>query len=461
MKTKQFYPWLLALLLVTSCEPEEVIKQNSADANLQQQDPIHTNTSSPNGRTANGGSFTILSYNVAGLPDFLSSSNPQANTPKIGQLIRDYDIVHVQEDFNYHAALYANDNHPFRTPTSGGVPFGDGLNTLSRFPFSDFKRIKWNSCNGTDCLTPKGFTFSRIRIDEGLYVDFYNAHPNAGVADADLAARRSNITQLSQYIAQNSVGNAVVVMGDFNCRYTRTGDNIRELVQNNGLTDAWIKLIRNDSYPALGSPALACQFPNMTNPCEVVDKLFFRSNKLITFTPSGYSVDDPDFVTPTGEALSDHYPLTTTLGWSLSNNFLMSDLLGGPHGTPFNDLHQLANTSSLRGVSLRAGSRVDRVSVQLSNGTTLSHGGNGGTERSLSLAAGEYVTSVTLSSGQHQGRTRIFFIEYRTNQGRVLSGGSRTSTTVTYTAPSGWQLAGFYGNAGNEVDKLGVIYTRR
>jgi hypothetical protein len=46
------------------------------------------------------------------------------------------------KDFNYHATLYANDNHTFRTATSGGVPFGSGLNTLSNFDWLDFTRIK-------------------------------------------------------------------------------------------------------------------------------------------------------------------------------------------------------------------------------------------------------------------------------------------------------------------------------
>src|ERR1041384_3377513 len=51
-----------------------------------------------------GGTFSVLSYNVAGLPEGLSSGNPRVNTPIIGQRIRPYDVVHVQEDFNYHAS---------------------------------------------------------------------------------------------------------------------------------------------------------------------------------------------------------------------------------------------------------------------------------------------------------------------------------------------------------------------
>lgn len=442
------------LILLAGCENEVTTPQITGETTNVVESGMQASA-----RSASSGSFSVLTYNVAGLPELLSSSNPEANTPEIGQRIRNYDIVHVQEDFNYHAALYANDNHVYRTPTSGGVLLGDGLNTLSKFPYSDFLRVKWNSCNGTDCLTPKGFTFSRIRIDEGVYVDFYNAHPNAGTATADLSARRSNITQLSQFITQNSVGNAVIVMGDLNCRYTRTGDNIRELITNNELTDTWIQLIRNGNIPALGSTDLVCQFPNMTNPCEVVDKIFYRDSKFIDFTPTYYQLDNPDFVTDDNQPLSDHFPLLTNFSWSLKSGFLLSDLFGGPHGTPFNDLVQLTTASSASNFILRGGSRVDNVAVQLTNGTILSHGGSGGTEKTLTLNAGEYVREVKLCSGKQDGHTRIFYIELRTSSGRTLSTGGQTSDTVTYTAPAGWKVTGFFGNSGTEVDKLGLIYT--
>ncbi|HEY9005164.1 MAG TPA: jacalin-like lectin [Ohtaekwangia sp.] len=451
-KTKMFLLVLLASL--AGCDHEAVNPQASTSPSTSSELSV---TSSA--RAASTGTFSVLTYNVAGLPEGLSSSHPEANTSEIGQRIRNYDIVHVQEDFNYHATLYANDNHAYRTPTSGGVPFGDGLNTLSKFPYTDFQRIKWNNCNGTDCLTPKGFTYSRIRINEGIYIDFYNAHPNAGTEAADLSARHANITQLSQFIAQNSVGNAVIVMGDLNCRYTRAEDNVRELITNNGLTDAWIQLIRQGNIPAAGSNPILCEFPNMANPCEVVDKIFYRDSKFIDFTPTYYQLDNPDFVTDDNQPLSDHYPLLTNFSWSINNGFALSDLFGGPHGTPFNDLVTLNTSSIASKFILRGGSRVDNVGVLLNNGTTLTHGGSGGTEKTLTLNTGEYVQSVKLCSGQKDGHTRVFYIELRTNQGRTLSTGSQTSSTVTYTAPTGMKVTGFYGNSGDEVDQLGIIYT--
>lgn len=101
---------------------------------------------------ATTGTFDAMTFNVAGLPAILNPNgegDKTANTALIGTLFAQYDtdIIHVQEDFNYHATLYANDDHPYRTATSGGVPFGSGLNTLSNFPNVDFERTKWNVCS--------------------------------------------------------------------------------------------------------------------------------------------------------------------------------------------------------------------------------------------------------------------------------------------------------------------------
>lgn len=111
----------------------------------------------------NSGTFNVLTFNVAGLPEILNGNDVPGdkteNTARIGQLFTKYDIslIHVQEDFNYHATLYANDKHPYRTPTSGGVPFGSGLNSLSNYPYTDFKRIKWNTCSTFEYVTPIEF----------------------------------------------------------------------------------------------------------------------------------------------------------------------------------------------------------------------------------------------------------------------------------------------------------------
>src|SRR3954451_578656 len=218
----------------------------------------------PTASAADSGTFGALAYNVAGLPEGLSSSStPRASsTTAIGQRLGPYDIINVEEDFNYHAYLYAADTHPYRTPTSGGAGIGSGLNTLSNLPYDvdDFERVHWTSCqlDSGDCLTPKGFTFMRVRLAEGVYVDFYNLHTNAGTNAGDETSRAANLSQLTAFIADHSAGNAVVVMGDTNTRYTRSADTIGAFVADNGLTDAWVKLERGGVPPAAGSDALLC-----------------------------------------------------------------------------------------------------------------------------------------------------------------------------------------------------------
>lgn len=424
----------------------------------------------PSATAADSGSFSVLSYNVAGLPEAISSASTprESSTTAIGQRTAPYDIVHVEEDFNYHAYLYAGDtNHAYRTPTSGGAGIGSGLNTLSKIPYDedDFERVHWNSCqvDSGDCLTPKGFTFMRERLAEGVYVDFYNLHTNAGTNDGDLASRADNLNQLTAFIQTHSAGNAVVVMGDTNTRYTRSGDTIAEFAAANGLTDPWVQLVRGGTPPAKGSDALVCDQtgPTVPNTCEVVDKVLYRSSRLVSLNATSYNNEHGKFLTDAGLMLSDHDPISVGFTWSRNAAYQLSDQYGGPHGDYYNDISSVPAGARATTVALRAGSRIDQLSLTLSNGTTLTHGGTGGTASSLTLGSGEYVTTANLCQAEKDGHTRIFYAKFTTNLGRTLTGGTTTSDCVTRTAPTGWQIAGFHGRGGDEVDKIGFIYTQR
>ncbi|MGH2624004.1 MAG: hypothetical protein ACRDE7_10080, partial [Sphingobacterium sp.] len=89
------------------------------------------------------GEFSVLTYNIAGLPQLISSAKSprSASIRTIGKRISDFDIVNVQEDFNYNLDLYAENTHPYRTISMGGVPFSDGLSTLSNYPIVASERV--------------------------------------------------------------------------------------------------------------------------------------------------------------------------------------------------------------------------------------------------------------------------------------------------------------------------------
>lgn len=405
------------------------------------------------------GTFSTLTYNVAGLPQGLSSAagDRATATALISCYVKQFDFVNVQEDFNYHAALYDScDDHPYRSPTSGGAAFGSGLNSLSRFSYADWDRVKWNACNGVDCLTPKGFTMARARLAEGVSVDIYNLHTQAQTASADLDARRKNLLQVLDYIESNSAGNAVIVMGDTNTRYTRDGDNIREFL-NHGFTDIWLGRLRNGDAPALGAAALTCD-PAVTGPdCEVVDKILVRDNGFVGLTATDYRIAI-DALDANGVDLSDHRGIAANWRYSTAANRQLSDQFGGPHGWNFNDVSLLPANPSVRELKIRSGNRVDRVETVLANGYPFGHGGWGGDEQTLTLAKGEYLNSVHLCTGKYNNTTRVFFAQFYTNTNRSLAGGSTTADCVTYSAPSGWQIVAFHGRSAEEVDRLGVVY---
>ncbi|MCH7232708.1 hypothetical protein L0U85_17890 [Glycomyces sp. L485] len=412
---------------------------------------------------APGGSLSVLTYNIAGLPLGLGEGDPETNTPIIGSRLDPYDIVHVQEDFNYHASLYEADDHAHRTPTSGGVPFGDGLNTLSHLPFEDFERVKWDDCSSGsgDCLTPKGFTFMRARLAEGAWVDLYNLHTDAGVKSGDLAARRANLAQVSAFMESHSAGNAVIVYGDTNTRYTREGDDIAAFAAANGLSDPWVDLVRGGDAPDKGEEAIVCDDATVSASCEVVDKVLYRGGEHVGLEAVAYRNDDGAFRDANDEPLSDHYPIAVDFDWAASADLRMSDQFGGPHGDFFTDVDDISPGAAATELRLRGGSRVDQIGMTLAGGTSLDHGGSGGTLGTLAMRSGEYPTELFLCRAKHDGHTRIFHARFTTSTGRTLAAGTRTDDCTTYGAPSGWQIAGFHGRAGDELDKVGVIYTRR
>ncbi|KAF1834521.1 mannose-binding lectin [Decorospora gaudefroyi] len=417
------------------------------------------------------GTFNTLTYNVAGLPALLNGNDvpgdKTSNTIRIGQLFTKYDIslIHVQEDFNFHATLYANDDHPYRTATTGGAGFGSGLNSLSNYNWTGFQRVKWDTCSNfdsADCLTPKGFTFMRVKFAEGVVIDAYNLHADAGVTDADHVARASNLRQLSAYIAANSIGNAVLVFGDSNSRYTRTDDIPAVFSTENGMTDTWVELARNGVAPAKGADAIVCDNPSPVNTCEIVDKTWYRGSPALTLTAETFTYAGNMFLSESGTILSDHNGVLVDFAWSLVDRFRVSDTFGGEYGTWYNDLSIISELDSAKvsSITLRGANRVDGVSVTLSSGQTLSHGGTGGRATTLTLGSGETLTSATLCQGTRNGKARIFYALFTTSTGKTVSMGTKTSDCVTRSAGTGRSIVGFLGRSGDEVDQLGFVYSK-
>ncbi|PMD65507.1 endonuclease exonuclease phosphatase family protein [Hyaloscypha bicolor E] len=384
---------------------------------------------------ATSGDLNILSFNVAGLPAILNDNAVPG------------DKATNAEHFNYHAYIYATDDHSYRTATSGGAAIGSGLNTLSNFDWIDFAREKWGTCSdasGADCLTPKGFTFMRLIVEE-----------DAGTEAGDEVARAANLQQVADYIDTWSIGNSVVVYGDTNSRYTRSADGITVFETQNGLTDGFVQLEKGGVNPTVET---ICDNPSLINTCETVDKVLYRGSKQLSLEATYFNYESSKFLQSDGSILSDHNPITVNFTWAVSSTRRQSGFWGGPHGNWFNDLESLPATPKASVLSFRGGSRLDSVGLTLTSGTTLTHGGTGGTAASLTLGSSEYWVTAKLCQGQKSGQTRNFYILATTSLGRTLAAGTSTSDCATFSAPSGWQIVGFMGQDGDEMDQLAFIY---
>ena len=200
----------------------------------------------------------ILSYNVAGLPIDLDVHLKQA---AIGKYINDsdYDIVAVQEDFTFHSYLDEQIKiYPYETNHTGSIPWGDGLNVYSKTKIYQEYREEWDMLSGVidggnDELTPKGFLYTVIELEDGVYLDLYTIHADAYGDAGSVAARTDNFRQLAEHINNRKIDRPVIVVGDFNAflhQKTANSDTgvTKYMINGAGMKDGWVECHNNGDY---------------------------------------------------------------------------------------------------------------------------------------------------------------------------------------------------------------------
>lgn len=262
-------------------------------------------------------SVKAVNYNVAGLPfGVFQGENLKANTAISGKYLSEsnFDIVAVQEDFNYHNELINSiSGFDYQTNHTGAIPGGDGLTIFTKnMPIYNETRVAWNESSGilsdgSDELTPKGFVYTVIDIGNGIYVDFYNLHADAyGGADSK-AARTSQYKQLAEFIKARSAENdrPIIVTGDFNNHiHAHEDDNAlyKTLYLECGLKDAWIEYHNNGDYFNFYNWHIS-GLPSWGN-WDSVERFMYKSGGGVDIT-----IDDFRYVEVTddsGKTVSDH-----------------------------------------------------------------------------------------------------------------------------------------------------------
>jgi hypothetical protein len=254
------------------------------------------------------GYIDALTYNIAGLPEGVSEAHPASSSGQISPLLNAFDVVFLQEDFCYHEAVTAAADHPFRTVPQLALAtlVNDGLTHLSRFPLCDFQRVRWPAASGVlsnynDCLASKGFSVATAVLTEGVRLDLYNLHGDAGDCGADQEARRTSYQFLAQFLARHSAGHAVIVAGDFNLDLAGAVDRdiLQELLDGTHLQDVGF---------ALGD----------RSPC--LDRFLFRASASVELTPVALA-DAVEFKSQDGAPLSDHPAMRARWQWRLRSEY--------------------------------------------------------------------------------------------------------------------------------------------
>lgn len=279
-------------------------------------DGTGTTPPAPELPVATSGSIDVATYNVAGLPEPISGSQPATFSELLSPLLNPFDLVLLQEDFFYPDKVAKHLTYPYGStpqrlvlgsdPSRPEAFVGSGLERYSRHPFDGYRQVRWPGCYGgalgagaADCLSQKGFSVARHEVADGVFIDVYDLHGEAGSSPEDYYWSQQDFIALATYINANSAGHAVIVGGDFNLNPSDELDGpvLAKLLVDAGLTDV-------------------CEVQDCSADPDAIDRLLFKSGDDVALDatawsrPAGFSLLD-------GTPLSDHDPTAATFAWNV------------------------------------------------------------------------------------------------------------------------------------------------
>ena len=302
--------------------------------------------------------FSIATLNVDGLPQKVLVAKVNADGPggggsvRIGRYLqkRGYDMVFMQEDFNYHEELTVPLEDDYLTDSWTGDVGVDGRQIdflhLQNHRFecdglmgawkngitlTSASRTSWTANFGKfshalDEMVTKGFRRYELTLTGGQQIVVYNMHMDAGdTADEregkdslDRDARLKQWNQLRDDILTRLDIRPIIIVGDLNSYYCR--DQIKnkfiDEIDATGLAkvyDAWVELQNGGKYPDPVEGVVCCETDgNILESGEVLDKvLYINPTSGTEIHAVSYKLDTTGYQHD-GKMLGDHYPVSVT-----------------------------------------------------------------------------------------------------------------------------------------------------
>ena len=279
--------------------------------------------------------FTVASLNVDGLPTYIGNihinpDGPGGETVRVGQFLarKGYDLIGVQEDFNYDEELRSVLEPEYCSGQwQGGIDlsflkiwkvlFGDRFDTdglrvfwRSQHVVEQEEAVAWYDSYGKfdhcwDAIVRKGFHRCEMTLLGGQRIVVYNMHMDAADDQdeatqndtKDKAARMAQWAQLKDDVLQQLDSRPIIIVGDMNSLYSR--DDVKSVfidaINDSGrgtVADVWMEMNKQGE--------------------ETVDKILYINPVLGTMIqPVAYSVDKDGYQNE-GKPLGDHYPVAAT-----------------------------------------------------------------------------------------------------------------------------------------------------
>ncbi len=293
-----------------------------------------------------GGEFSIATLNVDGLPQKILMVKVNANGPgdegtaRIGKYLagKGYDLVMMQEDFNFHGVLsvWLEDDYSM-DEWSGDVGLDghkidflhlqnhrfvcDGLMGCWKkdLQVTPAARTAWTAnfgkfCHAMDEMVTKGYRRYDVTLRDGTAIVVYNMHMDATASDdeadgkgtPDHEARMAQWAQLKADVETLMDSRPIIIVGDMNTLYGR--DDVRgefiEAINATGratAADVWVELKQGGVYPTAKTEAEAGE--------ETFDKiLYINPSDGAKIVPVSFTIDRDGYLRD-GKPLGDHWPV--------------------------------------------------------------------------------------------------------------------------------------------------------
>ena len=317
--------------------------------------------------------FKVATLNVDGLPQkiLFIQTNPDGpgadGSSRIGKYLnqKGYDIVCLQEDFNFHGIIepWLEDDYQLDTwsgPVGTDVPGKsidymhlqnlrfdcDGLGTIwkNNITLTNSERVSWDASFGkfshaNDEMVTKGFRRYELTMPFGIDIILYNMHMDAGDDPDEMAgndtkdreARQSQWLQLKEDVLAHLNDRPILIMGDLNSYYCR------DLIQRNFIngisdtgigtaSDVYVELMKDGIYPEAidgivyrdEEDKLYDGQGNTLEPEELDKIIYINPSEGTQIKPVAYQVDKEGY-TYNGKPLGDHYPVIATFEVMVKN----------------------------------------------------------------------------------------------------------------------------------------------